>query len=159
MPKQPRSILLHARRHRLLLDGHDLAILPLDARVRVRAHDDPTIIAALLTIAHRAPAIAIIRVPQQTAVVMRERVRFLAVDGPVADFEFLVAHAQRHAADVFDEDHDQGGPHQIPADNEERADDLQPDLLAVAGDGAAGVGEAEGGAAFGGGPETCGKIG
>ena len=88
-------------------------------------------------------------------VVVFERVGFLAVDGVVANLAHLVRHAQRHAADVFDEAHDEGGPHDVPADDEEGADDLQADLPAVACDGSAGVGETKGRAAFLGCPETC----
>ena len=88
------------------------------------------------------------------AVVVFKGVGFLAVDGVVADFAHFVRHAQGHAADVLDEAHDERGPDNVPADDEEGADDLQPDLSAVARDGAAGVGEAEGRAAFFGCPET-----
>ena len=94
---------------------------------------------------------------EQAAVVVREGVGLLAVDGVVADLEHLVRHAQRHPAHELDEDHDERRPHDVPPDDEQRAHDLQPNLLAVAGDGAAGVGDAEGGAAFGGGPETWGE--
>lgn len=87
-------------------------------------------------------------------VIVFERVGFFAVDGVVADFAHFVRHAQGHAADVFDEDHDQGRPDDVPADGEEGADDLKADLAAVAGDGAAGVGETEGRAAFLRCPET-----
>ena len=88
------------------------------------------------------------------AVVVFKGVRFLAVDGVVADFAHFVRHAQGHAADVFDEDHDEGRPDDVPADDEEGADDLQADLTAVARDGAAGVGQTEGGATFFRCPET-----
>ena len=91
---------------------------------------------------------------EEATVVVGEGVGLLAVDGVVADLEHLVGHAQRDAAYKLDEDHDERRPHEVPADDEQRADDLQPNLLAVAGDGAAGVADAEGGAAFGGGPET-----
>ncbi len=88
------------------------------------------------------------------AVVVFKGVGFLAVDGVVANLAHFVRHAQGDAADVLDEAHDEGGPDDVPADDEEGADDLEADLAAVAGDGAAGVGEAEGRAAFFGGPET-----
>ena len=87
-------------------------------------------------------------------IVVFKRVGFLAVDGVVADFAHFVRHAEGHAADVLDEDHDERGPDDVPADDEEGADDLEADLPAVACDGAAGVGEAEGGAALFCGPET-----
>ena len=81
--------------------------------------------------------------------VVVEAVGFLAVDGVVADEELFVGHAQGDAADVFDEAQNQRGPNEIPADDEEGADDLQPDLFAVAVDGAARVGQAEGRAGVG----------
>ena len=89
---------------------------------------------------------------------MRKGIRFLAMDREIADFEFLVAHAQGDAADVLDEEHDEGGPDDVPADDEEGADDLQPDLFAVARDGAAGVCDAESGAAVGGCPKACERV-
>jgi hypothetical protein len=55
----------------------------------------------------------------------------------------------------LDETHDQRGPDDIPADDEESADDLKPDLLAVASDGTTGVGDTESGAALCCSPETC----
>ena len=88
------------------------------------------------------------------AVVIFKRVGFLAMDGVVADLAHFVRHAQGHAADVFDEDHDEGGPDNVPTDDKEGADDLEADLAAVARDGAAGVGKAEGCAAFLCRPET-----
>ena len=91
------------------------------------------------------------------AVVVFEGVRFLAVDGVVADFAHFVRHAEGDAADVFDEHHDERGPDYVPADDEEGAHDLETDLAAVACDGAAGVGEAKGRAAFFRGPETWGE--
>lgn len=92
------------------------------------------------------------------AVVVFKRVRFLAVDGEVANLAHFVRHAQGHAADVLDEDHDEGRPDDVPADGEEGADDLEADLAAVARDGAAGVREAEGRAAFFCGPEAWGMV-
>ena len=96
----------------------------------------------------------IARDPPIVPIIVFKGVRFFAVDGVVADFAHLVRHAEGHAADVLDEAHDEGGPDDVPADDEEGADDLEADLAAVAGDGAAGVGDAEGGAAFLGCPET-----
>ena len=57
-------------------------------------------------------------------IVVFKGIRFLAVDGVVTDFAHFVRHAQGDAADVFDEDHDEGGPDNVPADDEEGADDL-----------------------------------
>ena len=112
-------------------------------------------VAALLAVgALGVVLVAAAAAAEQAAVVVGEGVGLLAVDGVVADLEHLVRHAQRDAADELDEHHDERRPDDVPADDEEGADDLEPDLLAVAGDGAAGVGDAEGGAAFGGGPET-----
>ena len=88
------------------------------------------------------------------AVVVFKGVGFFAVDGIVADLAHLVRHAEGHAADVFDEEHDEGRPDDVPAHDEEGADDLEADLAAVACDGAAGVRETEGRAAFFRCPET-----
>lgn len=89
------------------------------------------------------------------AIIVLKSVGFFAVDGEIADFETGVVHAEGDAADVFDEDHDQACPDYVPADDEAGACDLDADLAAVAGDGATGVGDAEGGAALFGGPESC----
>ena len=99
--------------------------------------------------------VVVLAAAEQTAVVVGEGVRLFAVNGVVADFEHLVGHAQRHAAHEFDKNHDERRPNDIPADDEERAHDLQPDLFAVASNGAAGVDESESGAAFGCSPKTC----
>lgn len=76
------------------------------------------------------------------------------VDGIVALEEVLLAHAQGDTQDVLDKQQDQAGPDQVPADDEEGAGQLVAELDAVAGDGAAGVGEAEGGTPVDGGPEA-----
>ena len=102
----------------------------------------------------RRPLMLIARHAPIVPIVVFKRVGFLAVDGVVADFAHFVRHAQGNAADVFDEHHDEGGPDDVPTDGEEGADDLQADLATVARDGAARVGETEGGAAFLGCPET-----
>ncbi len=81
-------------------------------------------------------------------IVVLKGIRFLAMNGIVADFAHFVRHTEGHAADVFDETHDEGGPDDVPGDDEEGADDLEADLAAVACDGTAGVGDAESGAAF-----------
>lgn len=88
-------------------------------------------------------------------VVVLKRIRLFAMDGVVADLAHFVRHAEGDAADEFDEHHDERGPDDIPADDEEGADDLEADLAAVACDGAAGVGDAEGFAASFCGPQTC----
>lgn len=106
----------------------------------------------------RGPLVLKPRDAPVVAVVVFKGVGFLAVDGVVADFAHFVRHAQGHAADVFDKGHDEGGPGDVPADDEEGADDLEADLAAVACDGAARVGDAEGGAAFLCGPETWGGF-
>ncbi len=77
------------------------------------------------------------------------------MDRIVPNGAHLVRHPQRHATHVLDEDHDERGHDDVPADDEEGADDLEADLAAVTCDGAAGVGDTEGFAAFDGGPETC----
>lgn len=61
------------------------------------------------------------RDPPIIPIVVFKRIRLLAVDRIVADPAHLVCHAQGHAADVFYEDHDEGGPDDVPADDEERA--------------------------------------
>jgi hypothetical protein len=71
-----------------------------------------------------------------------------AVDRIVACQQLGFGHPQWDSQHVLDEAHDERGPHDVPADDEERAVELHVDLLSVALDGAAGVGDAEGGAAF-----------
>lgn len=88
------------------------------------------------------------------SIVILEGVWLLPVDRKVTHGQILIAHAQGNPADVFDEDHDEGSPGDVPADDEEGADDLDADLAAVACHGTAGVSETEGGAAFGCGPEA-----
>ena len=92
--------------------------------------------------------------PAVIAIVVFKRIRLLAVDGEITDPEVFFGHAQGHAADVLDEAHDEGGPDDVPADDEEGADDLEADLSAIACDGSTWVGDAEGRAAFFGGPES-----
>ena len=87
-------------------------------------------------------------------VVVFESVGLFAVDSVVTDFQHLVAHFQRHAADVFDETHYQRGPDNVPADDEESTDDLETDLSAVAEDSTARVCDTESSTAFGSRPET-----
>ncbi len=107
----------------------------------------------LLLIRH-LPRMLIPGNPSVIAVVILKRVRFFAVNGVIPDFAHFIRHAQGDAADEFDEHHNKGGPDDVPADDEEGADNLEADLAAVACDGAARVGDAEGGAALFGGPET-----
>lgn len=72
----------------------------------------------------------------------------------VANLTCGIAHAQRNAENVPDEDHDQRRPDDVPADDEKSADDLKPDLFAITVNGAAWVGQAEGCAAGGCGEEA-----
>lgn len=87
--------------------------------------------------------------------VVKEAVRTLTVDGVVTQQHIRLAHAQRHAAHVLDEEHDERGPDGVPADDEESADYLQPDLLAIAVDSAARIRVAETGHAVHGGKKSC----
>ncbi len=77
-----------------------------------------------------------------------QHIRRLAMNGIVASKQLCFAHAQRDAEHVLDEAHDERRPHDVPPDDEERAVELQVDLFPVALDGAAEVGDGEGGAAF-----------
>lgn len=140
--------------------------IPLPPRMRILPHQHPLMampmpipIPTTLLLIPRPPPRHLRLMPKPDLaiipIVILKRIRLLAVDGEVANLEHLVRHAQRDAADVLDEDHDERGPDDVPADDEEGAHDLEADLSAVAGYGAAGVGDAEGGAAFGCGPETC----
>ena len=81
-------------------------------------------------------------------VVVIEGVGFFAMNGVVANCGPLVRHAKGHTADVFNEQHDKGRPDNVPADDEESADDLYTNLSAIACDSAAGNSETEGSAAF-----------
>ncbi len=88
------------------------------------------------------------------AVVVFKCVGFFTVNGEIADLELLVGHAERDAADVFDECHDEGCPDDVPADDEKGTDNLETDLTAIASDGTSRVGDTKGSAALFGGPET-----
>lgn len=66
------------------------------------------------------------------------------MDSIITNLTGSIRHPQRYAQNVLDEEHDERRPYDIPADDEEGPDDLEPDLLAIAIDGAARVGEAEG---------------
>ena len=80
---------------------------------------------------------------QQSPIVVGERVRHLMVNGVVTNLARRFAHPQRDPENVSDEDHDQRRPDDVPADDEKSADDLEPDLLAIAVDGTARVGQTE----------------
>ena len=86
-------------------------------------------------------------------IVVFKGIGFFAVHRIIPDLAQLIRHAQGHAADVFDEDHDEGGPEDVPADDEKGADDLETDLTAVARDCSAWIGDAESRTAFFCGPE------
>lgn len=144
IPPRPHRIL--ARNHRIVAAAAAKPMLPFDIVAL------PHVPERLLRV--RGPLVFEACDAPVAAVVVFKGVGFLAVDGEVADFAHFVRHAQGDAAHVFDEDHDEGGPDDVPTDGEEGADDLEPDLAAVACDGAAGVGETEGGAAFLCGPEA-----
>ena len=88
------------------------------------------------------------------SIIVFKSIWLLAVDSIVADFTHLVGHSQRHAADVFDENHDQRGPDNVPADDEKSADDLETNLSAIAENSTARVGDTESSTAFGSRPET-----
>jgi len=77
-----------------------------------------------------------------------EDIRRLAVDRIITSQQLRLAHPQRDAQHVLDETHDERCPDHVPCDDEQGAVELEVHLLAVALDGAAGVGEAEGGAAL-----------
>ena len=124
--------------------------MPLDSRTGIRAHQDTA-----LTLLH-------IRVPRGTSahqrrcwmlnVVMCKGIWFLAMDSIISNFHLLLRHAEWDATDKLDEAHDEGRPDDVPADDEEAADELKPDLFAIAIDGAAIICHAEGSATL-----CCGK--
>ena len=75
-----------------------------------------------------------------------ETVSRLAMHRIIADQQHLVPHPQRDTEDVFDAEEDNTRPHDVPADDEQETDDLDPDLTAVVRDGpAGGVTDPEGG--------------
>src|SRR5271155_3513214 len=65
-----------------------------------------------------------IAVEQCFLAVTVESVRFLAMDGIVADKEIRVRHAKRDAEDVLDEEEDSACPERIPADDEQGSHQL-----------------------------------
>ena len=77
-----------------------------------------------------------------------------AVDRIIAGQQLGLGHPQGDPQHVLDEAHDERRPHDVPCDDEERAVELQVDLLSVALDGAAGVADTESGASFDGCEET-----
>jgi len=110
------------------------------------SHDNPMNPTLQVILRQSAPTLPFM---QQPSIVVRKRVGHLMVNGIISNLTRGIAHAQRNTEDVPDKEHDQRCPDDVPADDEKGADDLQPDLLAVAGDGSAGVGQAEGCAAGG----------
>ena len=102
----------------------------------------------------RFPGVLIASQAPVIAIVVFKCVWFLTVNSVVADFAHFVRHAEGDPADVFDEAHDERCPDDVPADDEKSANDLETDLAAVTGDGAARIGDAKGSAAFFGSPET-----
>ena len=107
-----------------------------------------------LLLIRQLPWMLVARHAPVVAVIVFEGIGFFAVNGIVADLTHLVGHAEGHAADEFYEHHDQGGPDDVPADDEKCADNLETDLAAVACNGTAGVSDAESLAAFYCCPET-----
>jgi hypothetical protein len=91
---------------------------------------------------------------QQSAVEVSKRVRLFAMYSVVANLAGRVRHAQRDAQYVLDEQHNERRPHNVPADDEQGRDDLNPDLAAVAVNGTAWIGKAKSRATFGRGEET-----
>ncbi len=90
----------------------------------------------------------------EVPIIILKSIRFLAVNGIVTNGELFVIHTQGDTADVFDKNHDEGGPDNVPADDEEGTNDLKADLPAIARDGATRILNTEGSAAFGRGPKT-----
>lgn len=80
--------------------------------------------------------------------VLEKAVRRLAVNRVVADEHVVLGHAKRDSADVLDEQHDQARPDQVPANDEEGANNLDPDLSTVVVNGTTGVCETESQATF-----------
>jgi hypothetical protein len=113
--------------------------------VQTPPHEN-TVNPTLQIVFRRRPSL---RLMQQPSIVVGERVRHLLVNRKVANLARGIAHAQRNAENVSDEDHDQRRPNDVPADDEKGPDDLEPDLFAVAVDGTTGVGQSEGCAASG----------
>lgn len=72
-----------------------------------------------------------------------EDVSLLSVDPVVSDGHGVGGHPKRDAQDELDEEEDDGGPCQVPSDDKEGADDLEPDLSTIASDGSTGVRHAE----------------
>jgi len=87
-------------------------------------------------------------------VVVCESVWLFAVDGVITDLHLLLAHAQGNAAHVLDEAHDERCPHNVPADDEESAHDLETNLSWVALNRSTGVGGTESCATFNGSEDT-----
>jgi hypothetical protein len=75
--------------------------------------------------------------------------------GSIAKHELVFAQSQINPADILDKAHDDRHPDEIPSDNEQRSYDLEPDLLAVAVNCAARVGQSERCASLGRCEEAC----
>lgn len=115
--------------------------------VRQRAaHNDPMNSGLEIILGLVTPPLSLM---QQPPVVVRERVRDLMMNSIVANLACGIGHPQRHAQNVLDEEHDERGPDDVPADDKERTYDLKPDLLSISVNSTAGVGETEGCAASG----------
>ena len=87
-------------------------------------------------------------------VVVCESVWLFTVNGVITDLHLLLGHAQRDAAHIFDEAHDERGPDNIPADDEEGTNDLETDLSRVSLDCSTGIGSTESCTAFNGSEDT-----
>jgi hypothetical protein len=78
------------------------------------------------------------------AVVVGECVRFFFVNSIVTNHALLICHAKGNAQHKLDEAHDCGCPEDVPANDEESTDNLQPNLLPIAINSAASWGNSEG---------------
>ena len=77
------------------------------------------------------------------------------MNGVIADEELFLRHPERHAADILDKVEDDTSHEDVEGDDEEEADDLDPDLVAVALDTTSVLGDAgERGGAVDGGEDT-----
>ena len=142
----------------LLLDA---ILLHSVSGMRVFAHQDRVVPAIATTIRRSLLLICelgLVRIPDieapVIAIVVFESVWFFAVNSVVTNLKLLFGHTQRNTADVFDEDHDERSPYDVPADDEKGTHDLEANLATISCDGASRVGDAEGSAALFGGPET-----
>lgn len=67
----------------------------------------------------------------EVTVVVGKGVGLFLVNCIITDHALLIGHSKRNAHDVFDEEHDEGGPDDVPAYNEESTNNLEPYLLAI----------------------------